>query len=293
MFDSPLFCLRALDTKLIDRKNGNGRFLFMKNHIPLLTAFAVAVASLSTSSAANIISFNAVGATSGGMGNTETAGASGAVGSNWNNMNSAQTTGGGAIAGSLAAGVIKDDNGTILTTTAISWAGTGVALAGGNGTGSQKMFESEWDLFDSASNTAIADMTLSLTNVPYATYDVYFYVQDANDTNTRGGNVTANGITKSITMYNAPANNPAGNFGYTEADNAFTWDAANTTRGSYLRIQNVTGSTLTLDLSSKNPSTPRLRFSGFQVVQVPEPSSAALILLGLGSAFLLRRRPRA
>jgi len=146
---------------------------------------------------------------------------------------------------------------------------------------SQRMFESELDLF--------ATTTFTLTDVPYAVYDVYYYVQDASDNEIRGGNVTANNVTESIRMFASPGAITGGNFAYVEANNQFTWDPATTTQGTYLRIQNLTGTTLTMVVAPLNTGTPRLRMSGFQVVQVPEPTS--LSLLGLcGTLALLRRR---
>jgi hypothetical protein len=258
------------------RRKGVVLFLFfVSGAVPLLHA-------------ANFLSFNAIGAAGGGMGLGEIAGAPGASAANWNNMYSVQTTPGGAITGSLAAGTIRDASGNILPTTSLSWTGTGVANASGTGTGSQKMFESEWDLFDNASNTAAVDMTLTVLNVPFGSYDVLFYVQDAAGIGARGGDVTANGVTKSIQMFTSTASIPGGAFSYVQANSPFTFNTGTTQLGTYLRFSGLTGSSLSLTISSKNVTTPRLRFSGFQIV--PEPSRA--LLCGLAAGFFVMRRRR-
>jgi len=82
--------------------------------------------------------------------------------------------------------------------------------------------------------------------------------------------------------------NPAGDFGYTEADNAFTYADPGTSSGSFVRIEGLSGD-LTLVMDARNASVSRLRMSGFQIVQVPEPTTG---LLGVFGAFLFLRRRR-
>jgi hypothetical protein len=257
-----------------------------------MVILGVGVSAFISSARAEVISFDAVGALTGGMTATDTAGAPEVSVANWNNMNSLQTLAGGSISGSLAAGSITNSAGIVMPSMTLSWTGTGVANAAGTGVDSQKMFESEWDLFDSANNTTVADMSFTLTNIPFTLYDVYFYVQDAsNVSTTRGGDVTANGFTESIRMFATPTDIPGGPFSYVEADNAFTFNSTNTTQGTFLRIKDVTGETLTLTVSSKNASPSRLRMSGFQVVEaIPEPGSALCLTIGAGALLGMRRR---
>jgi len=235
--------------------------------------------ALAITADAAVISFNATfGPSPDGMAIAHTAGAPGASASRWNNMY--VTDANSSLSGSLGAGTIVDNSGATVSLTALTISGTGVRSSNGNNFNSQRMFESEIDLF--------ATTTFTLTNVPYAFYDVYYYVQDAGGTAGRGGNVTANGVRESIRMYASAGAIPGGQFAYVEANNQFTWDPATTTRGTYLRIQDLTGD-LTMVVAPLNTGNARLRMSGFQVVQVPEPTS--LSLLGLcGTLALLRRR---
>ncbi|RYD71358.1 MAG: PEP-CTERM sorting domain-containing protein [Verrucomicrobiaceae bacterium] len=255
-----------------------------------VAAAALAGLSLQTAVANDVISFNAIGSQTGGMSTTDVAGAPGVNVPFWNNMNSVQTTAGGAISGSLLS--ITNNSGTPVNGLQLTWEGTGVARDPGTVSNDQKMFESEWDLFDSGNNTAAVDMTFTLTGVPFAIYDVYFYVQDASNVEIRGGNVTANGVTESIKMFASPQEIPVGPFSYVEADNHFSY-TEDSEAGTYLRIENVTGDTLTLTISSQNPGVPRLRMSGFQIAAVPEPATGIAVLGGAGLLIGLRRGRRA
>ena len=244
---------------------------------------------------ASLISFNSVGsATPAGMQPADTAGAPGVSAANWNNMVSSATAG-GAIAGSIAAGGVVDNSGTTLAATTVTWTGTGQANTAGSGTNDQRMFESEWDLFNNA-GPGLIDMTVTVTNIPYAQYDVYFYVQDASNAADRGGDIIANGVRESIMMYNFPSGttgvvNPLGPFGYVEADYPFTYNDPLTPRGTYVQIEDLSGD-LTLQLDALNTSTPRLRMSGFQIVEVvPEPSTG-LALAGIICWAISARRRR-
>lgn len=249
-----------------------------------LHLFMCLAMSSAGASGANVISFNAIAAPNGGLMSSNTAGAISV--NHWNNMPSGQVSPSDPIAGSLGAGTIIDSHGNVISAMSLTFYGFGISNNAGGATGSEWMFQSEWDPYDNS--TATTDMALVVSNVPYALYDVYYYVQDADNVADRGGNVTANGITESITMFNFPADIPGGIAAYVEADNQFSWNAT-TTRGTYLRIQNVYGSTLNIGISAQNPGAPRLRFAGFQIVQVPEPTTLSLgVLTMLG--FLRRKR---
>jgi len=56
--------------------------------------------------------------------------------------------------------------------------------------------------------------------------------------------------------------------------------------GHYLLISGLSGD---LTITTTNPAGGRAPLAGFQIVEVPEPSSAALLGLG-GLALILRRR---
>ena len=89
---------------------------------------------------------------------------------------------------------------------------------------------------------------------------------------------------------NGTATGNVDGYGYLGAEVANTaWtEATDTTRGNYILVSGQTASTLTIQGQDRNGAE-RGSISGFQIVEVPEPSSAALLGLG-GLALILRRR---
>lgn len=126
----------------------------------------------------------------------------------------------------------------------------------------------------------------NLRCIPYALYDVYVYLPDANNANTRGGLITANGNDLALTMFND------GNdfVPYVESTASGPWSPS-VPEASYVRFSGLSGD-LTLITEGENSPTPRLRFSGFQIAAVPEPSSGLLLALPFLWMRAVRRRRR-
>ena len=129
------------------------------------------------------LSFNVKGTSNSGMTPAEFAGASGARFAKWNNLD---ITGG---AGSMTN--LVDSNGAQVT-------GVSVAFGGGNGgtafsrgiaspSNDTRVFDTVYDKFDGTATT------ITVTGIPYGTYDVYFYMSD--DGATRGGSFTVGSTT--------------------------------------------------------------------------------------------------
>jgi hypothetical protein len=113
--------------------------------------------------------------------------------------------------------------------------------------------------------------SITVNDIPYATYDVYMYV--ASDQNGRDATGTLDGETlsfstaaagaTSFTVNSTPDANPA----------APTYGAYNT-----LLFQNVSGSSFTYNQAYTGSA---VGFAGFEIVAVPEPSTWAMLFGGV------------
>jgi hypothetical protein len=135
-------------------------------------------------------------------------------------------------------------------------------------------------------------------NIPYASYDVVVYFSSQ---------LVYPFVSKyTIGSTSVYAQVPAmGYFGnddtYVEVPLTSTADLqANTPAGNYIVFKNITGSTLYItaqggwagnSIYSYQPGDPRASISGFQIVEVPEPATIALLGIG-GLLSVLKRRHR-
>lgn len=112
--------------------------------------------------------------------------------------------------------------------------------------------------------------TINLTTVPYALYDVYVYLSD-------WGSEVVNfsldgGVTTVATLTNDNSGRDSG------------WNGIYVLNNNYVKLSGLTG-----DSSIRMAATSgEVHVGAFQIVQVPEPSSA--LLGGLGMLVLLRRK---
>ena len=169
-------------------------------------------------------------------------------------------------------------------------------LTGSNGaaTGASLTYASNntWgrDLPQSATNDLLSDYldagtgvpaTVTVSNVPYALYDVYVYTRRNENPEMPGGvpdaddlsDYTVNGVTQTVLTGDVRDN--------------FVLSTP-TTIGNYVRFANVTGSTMTLG-ANQNAANFRSPVDGFQIVQVPEPTSMGVLGLGALAPLALRR----
>lgn len=108
--------------------------------------------------------------------------------------------------------------------------------------------------------------TINLTTVPYALYDVYVYLSD-------WGSEVVNFSLDGGTTTVATLTNATGGF-----------DGSYVANDNYVKLSGLTG-----DSSIRMAATSgEVHVGAFQIVQVPEPSSA--LLGGLGMLVLLRRK---
>jgi hypothetical protein len=129
--------------------------------------------------------------------------------------------------------------------------------------------------------------TLTISSIPYATYDVYLYASiDASGRSETTGLTPAGGSEQFYSF-----KTESGGSTWTQATS--TWNGSGTaptlSTANYIEYTGLTASSFTLEWGA--PGNGGL--NGIQIVPVtaPEPSSVALMLVGMGGlAFVLRRR---
>lgn len=134
--------------------------------------------------------------------------------------------------------------------------------------------------------SASGGMTLTLSQIPYALYDIYVYV---------GWNAdridSQYSLSIGSTTYYGETGDPAGG-GPGLVQITSTTSGSPTLNSTYAVFSGLSGSSqsILLDITG-GPGTPGALLAGFQVVEViPEPSTYALLGLGLGALWFLRRR---
>ena len=202
---------------------------------------------------------------------------------NFNNTNN--PTGGPANVhtGTLAAGTlggIVDDSGASVAGAVVTWESSNVWFSGA-GTVDNNARLNVGYLDDGAIGDG-GGIEISMTNVPYALYDVYVLLasDQSNLYSARDVSVNGDGFGSDVLGYAYLGADPA-NTAWTEA--------TDTVRGNYIRVPNQSGSTLTIEGQTRNGAI-RGSIAGFQVVQVPEPSGAILVGFGVIGIALRRRR---
>jgi hypothetical protein len=244
----------------------------------ILTTFMVS--GFAISAQAGTISLNFVRAGTGveALAAGDVAGVS-AVG-NWNNAPV-------ATANSHAGLVLTDDAG-IATSASADWtsgsASWSVATAGAGSAGDKLMMTG---YLDQGGNGAGQIHNISITGIPFASYDVYLYHSSSGGAN-RTARYQANGsdiFTRNL--------DPANTFdGFTQAGYGTLADAANVANpaGNYVLWSGLSGD-LTMEGQGLGAGTVRAPIQGIQIVErVPEPGSA--MLLFAASFMALGRRKR-
>ena len=169
-------------------------------------------------------------------------------------------------------------------------AGGNFTSADPNQIGDQDLYSAAIHTFNGTGSPGSYYSTITVTNIPYATYDVYAYVSSAGNTLTNGtpGLVNFNGtlsgttLTGGTTVSYTSANSAQYGSNYVQITNGGV--------GNYVLLQNVTGSTLNVYESSTNGE-----MEGIQIVQaeapIPEPATLGLMAVA-GAGLLLVGRKR-
>lgn len=243
------------------------------------TMLPVFVAMAAFANAATI----SVNMTDGGGGVSSDGGSTGgaALAANWNNILRGGTAGTGTNLGAL-----KNDAGAATTVTLSQSTGVGGAFNGAS------LFSGTiGNAFMTNYSDTTGSYTYTFTNLNAevgALYDVYIY-SARGFTNAGVSQFTVDGADQFILNESMVGD-------YTLATNtASAVDAnANKNEGNYVLFKNVSLDTLVIGVTGGIADTTGnggniANINGVQIVQVPEPSSTALLGLG-GVALLLRRR---
>lgn len=216
---------------------------------------------------------------------SELAGAPGVRTDNWNNITSADF---GGVS-------LMDNSGSTVSGLTLTVTGPNPNTRNNVGSASQN----DYTVF----NTVIDDSgtaSISLSGIPYASYDLYFYIfPDVASSSPRGGHITIGSTTYYVNGgYTSGGNaisipDTSGN-GYVLSTATTLVDSA-AAPGNYVEFTGLSGSSMTASLIADNfgDGVPRLKVGGFQIVAVPEPSAFAVAGMGmLGLVGMLNRRPR-
>ncbi len=172
-------------------------------------------------------------------------------------------------------------------------------------TNESQLWGTYWDVgLNNSSITASNTGYVIISNVPYAHYDVYFYMYNDNSSSgsARVGEFTIGGVTKY--RLNDPAlpnptygPNNSGTINYEEATDTSPPNSppasindGNLVSGDFVRFTNITSSTLTVnfaamasDLVTLADPNPRLRLVGFQIVEPLDGLTATNLYLSPAS----------
>lgn len=203
---------------------------------------------------------------------------------NWNNLT-------GAAGANV--GVLNYNNGgvAVASTATATWSGPNTWRSGGNNAfpaGPDRLLVSGY--LDS-NNTAAGGASVAVNNIDAAlrtpAYDVYVYfVSDSAED--RGGAYTIDDGSGPQVKYGSTMAAPTS---FIEDPGT---DVDNSIDGTYLRFRNLTGASFTL-ISNTELTTPngfRAPINAIQIVAVPEPASAALVLCGATALLATARRLR-
>lgn len=211
---------------------------------------------------------------------TYTAGAE-VVQDNWNQL----------MQSSWGTQAVSDDSGTLLATTVAvntSWANGNVVLGGGAETNGDRL------MMNGGMDNGGGAQGWTITAVPYALYDVYIYYDGGSDAQ-RGGSYQVWDSDNSDALLAAQSGYDSATFNgtYIKATGDGTDGNGGSTDTNYVKLTGLTAANIKIrsiaDQLGGGDAVKRAPMNGFQIVQVPEPSTAILAALGL-VGFVTRRK---
>lgn len=122
--------------------------------------------------------------------------------------------------------------------------------------------------------------TLTVTGIPYPTYDFYLYVygdESASNANDRGGSVTVGGTTYYVRTGTATRVTASDGTGYIQSSDTNAANGASTQLGNYVRFTGLSGNlTASMVATNMGSSVQRLKIAGFQIVAPSTPVVASV-----------------
>lgn len=181
----------------------------------------------------------------------------------WNNLD-------GPVANSNASlSAVMDSNGAAIggltVTLAAGAGGGGITMASADTGNDATMIRSVVDLYNGTAST------LTVSGIPYATYDLYLYMWD--DGAGRAGSFTVNGTTYYLRGgVGLPNRNGEG---YVRGSDTTLGAGTDIEQGNYLRVAGLAGATQTITLSAvaAGDAAQRNKFAGFQIVATTAPAA--------------------
>ena len=194
---------------------------------------------------------------------------------NWNNTDGAASGSGGANITGPISNLIVDDTGAAVPGVSLTWTADGTWNAPNSGPGDPNLMSGYLD--DSG---AAGDTVITVSNVPYALYDVYAYVgADAND---RSGRTRLSGLSSTDRWFRTHSSPFTG---FVEGT-ATTEPAAGTGLANFTHYSSLNTNSFELRVMRGSNN---VGLHGIQIVQVPEPGAAGLTAT-LGALVLASRR---
>jgi len=238
--------------------------------LPLIVAAGLCARSTTAPAATIGVDFGGVGNT---VAPTDSAGAPGFAQTNWNAITAIGTN------------LPLNDNTGAATTASLTFSFVTLGFMTANATGADER------LYNGVAFNSSSDWSFTLSGIPYANYSILVYhLSQAGD---------VRGATVGGTSYYSLSPNPTG-VGYIDnnAGTPFAYNQATSNNpnvpgsvSDYALFAGLSGASQTVTISGFSGSNPRI-VSAVQIVQVPEPSRALLLLGGLAMCFASRRRVR-
>jgi len=265
-----------LDVILVLYRNQISKEIYMKARILMLAFVVLASGAFLQDTFAASIGINFIGGHGGGPAGTSL-GAAEVAGvvpqANYNNF-----------AGANGANLALIDSNAAATSAQLTYNGGGTFTSSTNvPSGSDESL---------AQGFVFGTVTGTLSNIPYATYDLYLYLE--NDAGGRNTDTFANNVANTITSISIAGGNAGqvdGNagtpFNYIQGVGAANGTGRNS--ANFVVFRGLTGPIATFQTSAPGNGS----LSGIQVVDVatiPEPATALLGLGGLAALVLRRRR---